>query len=146
MKTTTLFSTLVCCLLSVALFAQPAKTLHQVFTPTAGTVTLVLDVNQSSENVEIRKTQGTRLMVESTIELSMTNDALLNYLMESGRYNLVASENTAEENYTLSVKKNNNVIIIKGTECTETIKYIFYVPESIKNVVLKDTTGPTAKS
>lgn len=135
------FLVIFACLFSVALWAQPSKNFHQVFTPKAEITKLVLDIAQAEDIVEVRKTQGSRIMVEATVRISLPNETLLQYLVDNGRYNLVESTSDADAAYILSTKKNNNVIMIKGEECHEEVTYIIYVPESIPSVIIKDASG-----
>lgn len=133
-----LFSLVIVCVCTAALSAQANQTIYQTFTPATAITVLELDVEQNVDNIEIRKTKGTRVVVETTVKLSTPNANLLAYLAESGRYNLVEFLNTGEERYSLSSKKNLNVLLVKGEECHEEIRYVIQVPESIPHVVIKN--------
>lgn len=131
----------VCTLFCLAAQAQAVQTVHQLFTPGSETTSLELDIVQSPDQVEVRRSKGSRIAVETNVKISAANSTMLNYLIESGRYNLVQFSNTADGSYTLSCKKNNNVIIIKGEECIEEIRYVIFVPESIQFVTIKTDSG-----
>jgi len=116
---------------STLLFAQSGTTFHQVFNTDNNTQKVLLNIKIPEENIEIRRTAGSRIMVETSVKISMVNDNLLNYLGNSGRYDLSSAYNEAESTITLSEPKDNNVIIVKGQECVETITYTITIPESI---------------
>ena len=111
------------------LSAQVTTTLHQtILASGADEVSFALE-----GDIEIRETKGSRIIVETVISLESDNAALLDYLANSGRYDILQSVSEAESMITLTSKERTNVIIIKGKECNEEIKYVVYLPEGIKN-------------
>jgi hypothetical protein len=102
----------------------------------------VLNLDLDSDNIEIRETKGSRIIIESHIKLTtVSNSAMLNFLVNSGRY---ALENKADgTTQTLSITRNKtmNVLLVKGKECEEVISYTILVPASVKIV---NTKSPTA--
>lgn len=102
----------------------------------------VLNLNLDSDNVEIRETKGSRIIIESQIKLStVSNTALLNFLINSGRYSLENKADLTTQTLSISRKKTMNVLLVKGKECEEIINYIILVPASVKMV---HTKSPTA--
>lgn len=131
---------------STPTFAQSGTTFHQVFNADSYTQKVLLDISLPEENIEIRRTQGSRIMIETSVKISMVNDNLLNYLGNTGRYNLSSAYNEAESTITLSAPKDNNIIVVKGEECTENISYVILVPEDIPLVAFCDKETPTAST
>ena len=48
----------------------------------------------------------------------------------------------SSKSLTIQRKVNSNVILVKGQECTENIRYVVLVPDSIKTVKENGTTTP----
>ncbi|MCH2022445.1 MAG: hypothetical protein MK207_08210 [Saprospiraceae bacterium] len=88
--------------------------------------TIIIDIK--GDEVEIKETKGTRILVETLVKLSLPNEALLNFVIESGRYQLIKKYNSSTRELSLKSKKNRNIIIVKGNECQEEIKYKIYIP------------------
>ena len=88
--------------------------------------TIIVDIK--GDEVEIKETKGTRILVETMVKLSLPNEALLNFVIESGRYELIKTHNASTRELSLESKKNRNIIIVKGDECVEDIKYKIYIP------------------
>lgn len=129
---TLLFTIFSICLLATTSFAQVSRTTSQ--TVSAGTASTVnLDLNGS--DVEIVETKGSRIVIESSISLSpMDNTKLLEFVIKSGRYELESKFDNTTQTLTIKRKKNTDVLIIKGQECKETIKYKILIPTSVKFV------------
>lgn len=123
---------------------QASQNTHQMFASKSGIIKLVLNAEVAPEDVVIRKTQGSRVVVETTIELTGANERLLQYLADNGRYELSHSFDVTDNAMVLSPKKNNNVIVIKGKECEEDLSYVIFVPSSIELVVVGETETSTA--
>lgn len=85
-----------------------------------------------TKNIEVKRTKGSRIIVESSIKISIPNPTLLKYLVKSNRYQLETSIDAATSTMTIARKKNTNVLIVKGKECTEEFKYTIFLPENIK--------------
>ena len=88
--------------------------------------TIIVDIK--GDEVEIKETKGTRILVETLVKLSLPNEALLNFVIESGRYELIKKHNSSTRELSIESKKNRNLIIVKGDECKEDIKYKIYIP------------------
>lgn len=89
-----------------------------------------LDLGNSK--IDVRETKGSRVLVEITAAAGVPNESMMNFLVESGRYELVSETDLSSGTLILSKKKDNNVIIIKGKECVEELSYVIYIPSSIK--------------
>jgi hypothetical protein len=112
-------------------YSQTTKTIHQTFTlDDANNV----DINVVGKNIEIRETKGSRVLVEITIQISEPNERLLDFLINSGRYNLDKNLDLTQGKLKIASKRTNNVVMVKGKECYEQLSYIFYVPVAIKYV------------
>jgi predicted adenine nucleotide alpha hydrolase (AANH) superfamily ATPase len=85
-----------------------------------------------TKNIEVKRTKGSRIIVESSVKISIPNANLLKYLVKSGRYQLETSIDAATSTLTISRKKNTNVLIVKGKECEEELTYTVLLPEHIK--------------
>lgn len=108
---------------------QSSKTIHQTFTMD-GAEKIV--VNVVGSNVEMRETKGSRILCEITVKLTVANDKLLDFVCNSGRYDLEKTLDAATGELTLASKKSNNVIMVKGEECREELHYVFYIPATVK--------------
>ena len=120
---------------STMLTAQTKKTAHKAII-VQDIELLVLQLDAHDTQVEVLPTKGSRVLVETTIEMDVANPALLEFVMESGRYEL--TEKVAEERQalTLIAPERSNVIISKGKEVSELIHYKIYVPERLSSAVV----------
>ncbi len=116
-------------LLSGAMSAQVSKTLHQTFTLDGAQK---VNVNVVGKKIEIKETKGSRILIEVKVTISLPNANLLNYIANDGRYDLIKTLNAGTKELSIGSKKSNDVIIIKGEECLESLEYIIYLPESVK--------------
>lgn len=110
-------------------FGQVSKTLHQTFTLDAAEK---VNINVVAKGVEMKETKGTRILVETKVTISLPNDRLLDFVCNSGRYDLIKSIDASTRELTISSKKTNDVLIIKGEECVEVLEYVIYMPTSVK--------------
>lgn len=95
----------------------------------------IINLDLESDNIEIKETKGSRVIIESHIKLeTINNTTLLEFLVSSGRYNLNNSVDATTQTLTITRKKNNNVLLVKGEECKESIHYIVLVPSTVKVV------------
>lgn len=117
-------------------FAQASKNIHQLFMMKE--TIEKLNINLPSSDIQIKKVKSSRIRIEVTIKIGSSNLNLLEYMIEKGRYDLVQETNILETELTIKIKKNNNIIIIKGEECKEELSYTVYVPESIEAVNTTD--------
>ncbi|CAA6799548.1 MAG: Unknown protein [uncultured Aureispira sp.] len=124
-----LFISLFCLFLSHFCLGQVSKKTYQ--TILANNVDLV-KIHIEGANVEVKETKGSRILVETVIRLSVPNEALLNFVIKNGRYTLVQTQDESRRELLLEVKKDKNVILVKGEACTEQVTYTIYVPSFIK--------------
>lgn len=110
-------------------FGQVSKTLHQTFTLDAAEK---VNINVVAKKVEMKETKGSRVLVETKVTISLPNARLLDFVCNSGRYDLVKIVDASTRELTISSKKTNDVLIIKGEECVEVLEYIIYMPTSVK--------------
>ena len=110
-------------------FCQVTKTLHQTFTLDAAEK---VNVNVVARRVEMKETKGSRILVETKVTISLPNDRLLDFVCNSGRYDLIKTIDASTRELTISSKKTNDILIIKGEECVEILEYVIYMPTSVK--------------
>lgn len=121
-------------------FAQATTSTNQTIS-SGNSTALQLDLR--AETIEIKKTKGSRVVVELHVTLSnMPNNSLLDYLVKAGRYELITSIDASTQTLIIKRKVNSNVILVKGKECTEKIRYVVLVPESIKTITENGITTP----
>lgn len=120
---------LLCWVLMGVSFAQVSKTIHQTFTLDAAEQ---VNINVVGKKVEMKETKGSRILVETKITISLPNDRLLDFVCNSGRYDLIKTLNASTRELTISSKKSNDVIMIKGEECQEVLEYTIYIPTSVR--------------
>lgn len=139
-----LFSTFMLFLLVVGQsWSQVSQTLHDVYTLDAGINQLILDVGDG--NIEVRNTAASRISVETVVRVNgLSNDRMLSFLVEQGRYTLVAEKDLTKGTIRISNNKNRNVLMVKGQQCTEDLTYVVYVPNSIKTVENRHQSSPSA--
>lgn len=113
----------------VSSMAQASLTFNQTFS-TLNATTLELQLN--SENIQIKSTKGSRIIVEAAVTLSSPNYNLLEFMHKSGRYELKQQLDTNRKVLILSLKRINSAMVIKGEEIQETINYTIYLPNTIK--------------
>ncbi len=131
------------------LSAQANKGLHQFFV-LDGAYEKV-ELNLKSEDIKVQRVAGSRVIIETFVTLGTPNTKMLDYLAEKGRYELQANAENADATLQIAHKAINNKIIVQGQECSETFKYIIYIPESVKFVSINgnlndDTINTTVAS
>lgn len=122
-------------------WAQVSKTIHQTFTLEEAEK---VNINVIGTDVEMKETKGSRILVETHIKISVPNEALLNYIVNNGRYDLMKEVDNTNGEITLKSKKTRDVLIIQGKEVNEELSYTIYMPTSIKyanNSTLVDNDG-----
>lgn len=115
---------------------QASNKTPQIATLPAGMVKV--RINAPSNRVEIFKTKGTRISIETSIRMNAGTLPLLNYLIKSGRYELDVLADAQKNLLTLSPKKDQKVLLVKGSECQEFITYKIHIPESVRHVETLD--------
>lgn len=122
-------------ILSSNLFAQATASANEMISA-ANIETINLDLD--SDNIEIKETKGSRIIIESHIKLTtVSNSAMLDFLVSSGRYALENRADATSQTLNITRKKAMNVLLVKGEECEEVITYIVLVPASVKVVNTK---------
>lgn len=96
-------------------------------------------INAPSAQIEIFKTKGTRISIETAIRINTGTLSLLDYLVKNGRYQMNLQMNEEIKMLTLSPPQSNNVLVIKGEACEEIITYKIHIPETIKDIETLDT-------
>jgi hypothetical protein len=129
MKLRLFFILLLCWFGTEVCFCQVSKTLHQTFTLDA---TEKVNINVVAKKIEMKETKGTRILVETKVTISLPNNRLLDFVCNSGRYDLTKTVDATTRELTISSKKTNDVIVVKGQECVETLEYTIYMPASVK--------------
>jgi membrane protease subunit (stomatin/prohibitin family) len=89
-------------LFASSLSAQASKTIHQTFTVDGAEQ---VNINVVGSKVEIKETKGSRILVETTVLLSVSNARLLDFVANSGRYDLEKTADPATNELTISSKK-----------------------------------------
>ena len=126
-----IFITIISCLflLREDIAAQSSKTIHQTFTLEDATK---VNIDVVGSQIEMRETKGSRVLVETTVTLSVANDRLLDFVANSGRYDLVKTIDEGLGEMTIESQKTQSVIMVKGEECQEELRYVFYIPTAVK--------------
>ncbi len=110
-------------------FSQVTKTLHQTFTLDAAEK---VNINVVAKKIDLKETKGSRILIETKITISLPNARLLDFVSNSGRYDLVKTVDATTRELTITSKKTNDVIVVKGEECHEILEYTIYMPETVK--------------
>lgn len=110
-------------------FAQASLTFNQTFSTLKATN---LELKLNSQNIKIKNTKGSRIIVEASVQISSSNYNLLEFMQNTGRYELEQQMDADRKVLILSTKRLKNVVVIKGEEIRETISYTVYVPNTIK--------------
>jgi len=118
--------------LSTSIYAQTSQKVPQIHTLPSGVAKIHIDV--PSNRVEILKTKGNRISIETNVRLALGSLPLLEYLIKNGRYELTALADNELHELTLSPKKNQKVLLIKGQQCSEIVTYKIHIPESVEFV------------
>lgn len=129
MKLKVYITLLFCWVCMGTIWGQVSKTLHQTFTLDAAEK---VNVNVVGRRVEMKETKGSRILVETKVIISLPNDRLLDFVCNSGRYDLIKTTDATTRELTISSKKTNDILIIKGEECVEILEYTIYMPISVK--------------
>lgn len=125
------FTSIFCALITCLCFGQVSKKTFQTVIA-ENTETLRLDIKDAT--VELKETKGSRLLIETSIKLSVPNEALLNFVISNGRYKLTQTIDASNRELILGSKKDKNVILVKGEICAEEVTYVIYVPKGIRTV------------
>ena len=113
------------------IFAQDvSKGVHQVIdVEEHSPKSLRIDV--ATSNVDIKTTEGKRLLVNGKVKLSIPNYYLLEHLVGEGRYELDLKQTPSG----IELKdKEKEPITLRGQICREDVYFTIYVPSYIKSV------------
>lgn len=121
----------ICCAFVICLFVQNAQAqvirqqVNQNFS-VVGVDTLVLDLDGE---IVWRKSPGSRLLIELTIEAENATPSIMAVLTRSNRFKLTA---TLEKGVlTIAYPKNNPVVRVGDKIVREIISFKVYVPKSL---------------
>ncbi len=125
--------------ISINLSAQASQKTPQLVTLPKGITEL--HIQAESDRVQIVKTKGSRISIETNIKISAGTMPLLKYLIDNGRYALAAKSDVHQNTLILSPQKNKKVLLIKGEECSEEVMYKIHIPASVKYVKTLSTSN-----
>lgn len=112
----------------IILSAQVSTSLHQSFNIDAAQF---ISIQVNNPNLTVKYTQGSRILVETKVSLSIDNLTLLNFITQQGRYDLIKKVDSNTKCLTLVLKNKQNLILIKGKELQENISYTIYIPREM---------------
>ncbi len=110
-------------------FAQSTDVAHETINA-QGVEQVKFDLG--TKDVVVKTTKGSRIIVESRVTISIANETLLKYLIDSGRYGVETNIDASSGVMTITRKRNKNVLIVKGQECEEKFSFTIFLPEGIK--------------
>ena len=90
-----------------------------------------ISIQINSPNLKVKYIQGTRILVETKVSLSIDNSALLHFITQKGRYDLIKELDTNTKCIKLVPKNKQNLILIKGEELQENVSYTIYIPQTM---------------
>lgn len=108
------------------LSAQVSTSLHQTFNASDAQS---ISIKVNSPNLEVKYTQGTRILIETKISLPINNSALLDFIAQKGRYDLITELDPNTKCLKLLPKGTQDLILIKGKALEENIAYTIYIPK-----------------
>jgi len=115
------------------LFAQVSTTLNQSFKIDMAES---VSIQVNSPNLKVKYIQGSRILVETKISLSIDNSILLDLIVQKGRYDLIKKLDMNTKSIKLIPKNNHSLIVIKGKELEEQISYTIYIPKEMTYINL----------
>lgn len=108
--------------------AQVETRLHQIF-EVNDIDSLVIDIDEVANEVNIKETYSTAIIVEMIVTLEYSSPFILEQLSQEGRYNV---EGVVKDGViTIREPRNNPPIIMDGREIEERIIYNIAVPEYV---------------
>ncbi len=108
------------------LFAQLEKTVHQTFNVTDAKNIMV----QMNTPFELTAWPGDAVLVETNIKLENATNAILNYVVESGRYEISFEDQGNGANFNLKEKNTKRAqLTTKNGVVNETVAVKIFVPE-----------------
>jgi len=110
------------------LSAQVSTSLNQIFKIDEAQS---INIQINNPNLKIKYTKGTRILVETTVSISIENPTLLHFITQKGRYDLVSALDKSTKCLKILPKNERSLILIKGQELLEDISYTIYIPEEM---------------
>lgn len=108
------------------LFAQLEKTVHQTFNITDDQNIMV----QMNTPFELTAWPGDAVLVETNIKLENATNAILNYVVESGRYEILLQDQGNGANFNLKEKNTKRAqLTTKNGVVNETVAVKIFVPD-----------------
>lgn len=123
------WSLLFCCILNNVGWAQLSKQTTQTI-PTAGAELLRVAIPHAT--LHFKETKGDRLIVEANIELSVSNEILLNFIINNGRYQLQWTIDPISKELLLFSEQDRDVLVVRGEVCEERVSYTIYIPKKMR--------------
>jgi hypothetical protein len=111
---------------AVLLFAQLEKTVHQTFNVTDAQ-NIMMKMNTT---YELKTWPGDAVLVETNIKLENATNAILNFVVESGRYEIVLEDQGNGANFNLKEKNTKRAqLTTKNGIVNESVSIKIFVPE-----------------
>lgn len=108
-------------------FAQLEKTIHQTFNMTDAQYIVV----NISNGYELQTWPGDAMLIETTVKLENATKAILDYVVESGRYKIVLQDQGGGSNFNLIEQTINRAkLTTKNGLVNETVSIKIFVPEN----------------
>ncbi|WMX14077.1 MULTISPECIES: hypothetical protein [unclassified Aureispira] len=117
----------------ILLSAQVSTSLNQSFTIDAAQS---ISIQVNSPNLNIKYIQGSRILVETRVSLAIDNTALLEFIAQKGRYDLIKEIDPNTKCLKLTPRKNENLLVVKGEQLQENVSYTIYIPQHMAYIDL----------
>jgi hypothetical protein len=123
---------------TTSVFAQLEKTIHQTFNMTDAQNIIVNIPN----GYELQSWPGDAMLIETTVKLENATKAILDYVVESGRYKILLQDQGTGSNFNLVEQNTNRAkLTTKNGLVNETVSIKIFVPENFdinnKNQIFK---------
>lgn len=90
-----------------------------------------ISIDLQNSNVEINRTKGAFVMVETKIKLYETDFHILEHLNQTGRYDVKLEKQKDAQHVSLVEKTSLPTLRISGKTIKEEISYVIHVPERV---------------
>lgn len=90
-----------------------------------------ISIDLQNSNVEIIRTKGAFVMVETKIKLHETDFHILEHLKQTGRYDVKLEKQKDDQHVSLVEKTTLPTLRISGKKIKEEISYVIHVPERV---------------
>ena len=112
---------------ATSVFAQLEKTIHQTFNVTDAQ-NIVVNI---SADYELKTWPGDAMLIETNVKLENATKAILDYVVESGRYKIELQDQGGGSNFNLIEKTINRAkLTTKMGLVNETVGIKIFVPEN----------------